>query len=240
MKKNKTLVIIPAYNEEENIAFVLDEITISAPACDYAVVDDGSRDNTRGVVLQKKAQLISHPVNLGYGAAVQTGLKYALACGYDSAVLMDGDGQHDARDVPGLLEALTTQGADVVIGSRFLKPNHYRPGFIRGLGMKFFSGLTSWIIGEPIRDTTSGFQALNKRALAFLSEHYPVDFPDAQVIILLVLSKFKVIEVAANFRPRLRGKSMYTFSKAVYYYFEVILAILIVLLKVNLREKRRE
>jgi hypothetical protein len=231
MKSSKSLVIIPAYSEEKNIQFVIDEVSHAVPDFNILVIDDGSLDATAFLARQYGAEVLTHAVNLGYGAAVQTGLKYAVQHEYGIIVIMDADGQHDANDIPVLVDALARERADIVIGSRYLKRGDYKTTPLRALGVVFFSFLTYLIIHKRMSDITSGFQAMNTVAARFLSINYPVDFPDAEIIILLSLSGFDILEVPSRFRQRISGKSMFTLPKALYYPFKAMLAIFIVLLK---------
>jgi hypothetical protein len=230
-----SLVIVPAYNEEANLASVLREIKASLPDFDIVVIDDGSKDETRAVALFAGVDVISHPVNIGYGAAVQTGFKYACRKNYETILLMDADGQHNAHDAPELVGVLRDHSVDVVIGSRFLGTSHYKSTFARLVGRNLFSFITFLITRRTFLDITSGFQVLNSRAASFLSLNYPVDFPDAEVIILLLLNGFKIAEAPAQFRQRTCGRSMFSVSRKLYYPFKVLLAILITVLKVAIK-----
>jgi len=225
------LIVIPAHNEAENIGAVLEEVRRLSPACDAVVVDDGSCDGTAKVVRRAGVRCLRHPYNLGYGGAVQTGLRYARRRGYGTVVLMDGDGQHDAGQVPALVEALRQTGADVVIGSRFVERTGYRVPALRRAGMAFFSLVTWALTGLRVRDVTSGFQALNRRAVAFLAEEYPLDYPDAETVILLVRSGFGVVERRADVRPRLSGVSMHSGLRTLYYPFRALMGVCIVMLR---------
>ncbi|MBI2267473.1 MAG: glycosyltransferase [Armatimonadetes bacterium] len=227
----RILVIIPAFNEEKNIVPVIEEIRSTLASCDIIVIDDGSSDGTARMVKGSKEALIRHPINLGYGVAVQTGLKYAREQDYDMAILLDGDGQHDPADIDVLTRSLKENPADVVIGSRFLHNKKYRESFARKAGRLLFAGISRVITGQRILDITSGFQALNKKAIHFLADEYPKDFPDAEVTILLSLHGFKMIEVPVDIRARQHGRSMYTVLRSAYYPLKVLIAILAALLR---------
>jgi glycosyltransferase involved in cell wall biosynthesis len=231
------LAIIPAHNEEENIAAVITQVRANLPDFRIVIVNDGSTDKTAQVAADMGAGVLSHPVNIGYGAAVQTGFKYACAGGYTTVLLLDGDGQHDAQSGPALVRMLEEHSADMVIGSRFMGNNHYNSTFARFIGRNLFSLITFLITRKNFIDITSGFKALNARAVAFLARNYPVDFPDAEVIIMLLLNGFKIAEAPANFRQRLRGHSMFSLPKKVYYPFKMLLAILIVVLRVVFKKE---
>lgn len=232
------LVIIPAFNEEKNLPPVLFDVKAHLPGFDILVVNDGSKDRTAEIAASAGVNVISHPVNIGYGAAVQTGFKFAVARGYAPIVLLDADGQHDAKDAPGLVRRLEEQGADMVIGSRFMGEGSYKTTFARIVGRNLFSLITFIATHKNYLDITSGFQALNGRAAAFLSRNYPVDFPDAEVIIMMLLSGFRVTEAPADFRQRNVGRSMFSVSKKLYYPFKCLLAILIVILRVTFKKEK--
>jgi glycosyltransferase involved in cell wall biosynthesis len=231
-------IVIPVYNEEKNLRAIVEEIRDSGILWDIIAVDDGSTDRSREMLESLPVTVIPHSVNLGYGAAVQTGLRHAVSEGYETVVLMDADGQHMPSEIPNLLPALD-RGADIVIGSRFLgKSFDYRIPFLRRIGIVFFSMLARILGGTRIFDVTSGFQAMRRDVAQFLAEEYPVDFPDAEVIISLGLKKFRIIEVPTKFRRREHGSSMYAhFGRAIYYPFKSFLASFIVLLRL-IREKK--
>lgn len=232
------VILLPVYNEEKNLRAIVEEIRGNDIPWDIIAVDDGSTDRSRELLDSLPVTVVSHPLNLGYGAAVQTGLRLAVSEGYETVVLMDADGQHMPSEIPNLFTALD-QGADIVIGSRFLgKPSDYQVPFLRRIGIVFFSVMAKMLGGTKIYDVTSGFQAMRRDVARFLAEEYPVDFPDAEVIISLGLKKFRIIEVPTRFRRREHGNSMYaSFGRAFYYPFKSFLASFIVLLRL-IREKK--
>jgi len=232
-------ILIPAYNESETIGGVIREILGEDLGCDVVVVDDGSSDGMDRVLRPLPVVLLSHPVNLGYGAAVQTGLLYAVRMGYDFLVLMDADGQHVPSQIRRLLEGLA-EGHDIVIGSRLSGDSPgYRIPLVRRTGIRFFSFLARVLGGIRIRDVTSGFQAMRREVCTVLAREYPVDFPDAEIIVMLGLRKFRVAEVPVVVRERLAGRSMYSsYGTMLYYPFKSLLASFIVLLRV-IRERQR-
>jgi hypothetical protein len=163
---------------------------------------------------------------------VQAGFRYAVHYGYDFGVLMDADGQHAASCIGDLLHAVQLGEADVVLGSRFLGRMEYRTTFAKRVGMAFFSQVVSRITGRRVTDPTSGFQALNRDVMAFFAtDNYPVDFPDADTILLLHFAGFRIAEVPVVMRERLSGQSMHSSWKPIYYVFKMFLAIFIVLLR---------
>lgn len=234
-----TLVIIPAYNEEEGIASVLLDVQAHASDCDIIVIDDGSDDNTAKVIRKMGIHVISLPFNMGYGAALQTGYKYAHTKGHDYLVQIDGDGQHDPAYITSLLTSLKKKEADVIIGSRFLGHGGYKPSMLRGLGMFFFKTIVSFILGQKITDATSGFQAFNKKVVDFLIEDiFPYDYPDADVLIALHRAGFTLKEVPVKMFSKTNGKSMHSGMKPAYYMFKMLLSIFVTLLRSGQLYKR--
>mgnify|MGYP000103033052 CR=1 FL=1 len=225
----RVLVIIPAHNEQENLAKTIEEVRLNAPFADILVVDDGSTDETVYIAKCMGVKVISLPFNLGIGGAVQTGFKYALHEGYDVVIQVDADGQHDPAYIPKLVDYLLAKKVDIVIGSRYLNNDPPKLSFVRNLGIKYFSWLTSKIIGQRITDCTSGFRALNKIAVRFFSENYPVDFPDAEALILAHRAGLKIAELPASFRDRNKGKSNLHLLRFIYYPFKETLSIVTIL-----------
>jgi len=228
-EKVKVLVVIPAYNEQENLAKTIEEVKTNAPFADILVVDDGSTDETAHVAKQMGVDVVSLPFNLGIGGAVQTGFKYAMYNDYDVVVQVDADGQHDSSYIVRLVEYLLNGKMDIVIGSRYLNDDPPTMSWIRNLGIRYFSWLTSKVIGQRITDCSSGFRALNKDAVRFFSENYPVDFPDAEALILAYKAGLKIAELPVKFRNRSRGKSSLRFLRFLYYPFKETLSIMIIL-----------
>jgi len=224
---------MPAFNEARTIGGVLRSVAKEMPEADIVVIDDASSDKTADEARKAGAKVISMPFNMGYGIALQTGFKYAYKHEYDYVVQMDSDGQHDPASIRPLLEAVTNNDADVVIGSRFLGQGNYRAPFMRRMGMKFFGAIASMLLRKKITDPTSGFQALNRHAIRFnASDYYPVDFPDADYIIMLHRAGLKVKEVPVAMHPSPREKkSMHAGWRPIYYVFDMLLSILVVLLR---------
>lgn len=228
----KILVIIPAHNEAENIRQVLVEVRDTGLNLDVLVVDDYSTDETALAAVRQGARVLRLPCNLGYGGAVQSGFRYAMQYGYDYGVLMDADGQHDASCISDLLRVVQDGEADVVIGSRFLGRMEYRTSFVKRAGMATFSQIVSRITGQHMTDATSGFQVFNRDVMRFFAtDNYPVDFPDADTILVLHFAGFRLAEVPVTMRERLSGESMHSSWKPVYYVFKMFLSILVVLLR---------
>jgi glycosyltransferase involved in cell wall biosynthesis len=230
---SKRLVIVPAFNEANNIGQVVDEIFGANLGLDVLVIDDGSHDGTGEIARAHGARVITLPFNLGIGGAVQTGLKFAYRKQYDVAIQIDGDGQHVPSEVPLLLAPLQRHEADVCIGSRYLGPSHYHTPFMRRLGILIFSAINSVLIGQRITDNTSGFRAFNRRAIEFLSANYPSDYPEPEAVVILGRNGFRLKELAVKMRPRSNGQSSINSVRAIYYMVKVLLAILIDVFKLT-------
>jgi len=229
---SKTLIIIPAYNEENNLGSVLEAIKKWAPNIPVLVVDDGSTDSTALVAENHGAQLISLPFNSGYGVALQTGFIYAVRNQYSLVVQMDADGQHDPQYIPDLLQEVEKGGLDVVVGSRFLGKKSYKASIPRQIGMFIFGHLASLFCGQKVTDPTSGFQALRGDVIRFgASKYFPPDYPDADFLIMLHRSGFKVKEIPVKMRPSPLNKSMHQGHKTIYYVFKMFLSIIVTLLR---------
>jgi glycosyltransferase involved in cell wall biosynthesis len=228
----RIVVLIPAYNEETRISEVVRHVHRVVPDYDILVVNDGSHDNTAKAALAAGATVISHPFNMGYGVAIQTGYKFAYANGYDFLAQIDGDGQHDPASIPRLLKPVMSGESDFAIGSRFLEAESYRPSLARRIGMAFFRTLVTWISDSPITDSTSGYQAFNREVIGFFTgEAFPCDYPDADMLITLHLANFRICEVPVCMYANAAGKSMHDGWKPVYYIFKMLLSILVTLLR---------
>jgi len=226
-----SIVIIPAYNEEKRIAAVVAGVCASIPDAVVVVINDCSRDDTTAAARQAGAIVVSHPFNMGYGAAIQTGYKYARDKGYDYLVQLDADGQHDPACIPALLAPVIKGEADIAIGSRFLGSS-YRPPLARRAGMALFRRIVSLVTGESITDTTSGFQAFNRDVIRFFaSDVFPVDYPDADMLIMLHRAEFRITEVPVRMFENSEGKSMHSGLKPLYYMFKMLLSIGVTLMR---------
>ena len=224
----RVVAVVPAYEEEDAIGGVVEEIRAFDPSIDVVVVDDGSSDGTATVARAAGAAVVRLPFNLGIGGAVQTGFRYALEHGYDVAVRLDGDGQHEAGELPKLLAPLERDEADVVTGSRFRDDDgDYRPPLSRRLGITWFARLVSLLSGQRVTDTTSGFQALNRRGIALFARDYPSDYPEVEATVLLLKHRLRLVEVPVRMREREHGSSSITFLRSVYYALKVTLALLV-------------
>jgi|YelNatPaOPRAMG01_1025707.scaffolds.fasta_scaffold00043_75 glycosyltransferase involved in cell wall biosynthesis len=235
--RSDVLVVIPAYNEEKNIGPVLRSVHALEDPPDVVVVNDGSLDRTEQVAREHGARVLSLPVNLGIGGAVQTGFRYAVAHGYRYAVQLDGDGQHDPREIRRLLEPVRSGQADIVIGSRYVQRTDYKAPLARRIGMVILAKFISALVGHPIHDSTSGFRAYNREAFTFLAQHYPTDYPEPEAIVLLARNSFRILEIPVQMHPRLNGTSSINSFRSVYYMVKVLLAVLVESLRDRLRPK---
>lgn len=228
----RVLVVLPAHDEEESLGATLAAIRGRLPGAHLLVVNDASTDRTSEVAVAGGARVIELPCNLGYGGAVQTGFKYALARGYGFVLQMDADGQHDPDSAATLLDPVVRDEADLTLGSRFLGEASYRIPALRRAGMRLFSRIVTWVTRRRFSDPTSGYQALNARVLRFFArDNYPTDFPDADTLILLALAGFRVREVPVVMRARVAGSSMHSNLTAFYYVSKMFLSITMVLLR---------
>lgn len=226
MIKDKVLIIVPAYNEAKNLPKVLGELK----NFDYVVINDGSVDSTKDVLDKLGANCINLAYNLGIGGAVQTGYKYALANGYDIAVQIDADGQHDVEYIEKIIEPIISKEADFVIGSRFINKNatDFKSTVMRRIGIRAISNLIRLLAHRRIFDTTSGFRAANRRVIAKFAENYPLEYPEPISDFELLKQGFRVKEIPVNMRKRSGGKSSIRTWRNGYYMLNVFLAILMV------------
>ncbi|MBP2001890.1 glycosyltransferase involved in cell wall biosynthesis [Paenibacillus shirakamiensis] len=220
----KTLIIIPAYNEEGSIVRVIQDINEHAPEADIVVVNDGSTDRTEALALAAGAHVLTMPFNVGIGGGMQTGYMYARNNGYDVAIQMDADGQHAAEELPKLISRASE--FDLVIGSRFVEETSFRSSVMRRIGIIFFSKLVTLVTRQKFTDTTSGFRAAGKKVIALYSDYYPMDYPEVESIVYLIRKGCKITEVATEMRARETGRSSITPLKSVYYMIKVTLAVL--------------
>lgn len=229
----KTLIILPALNEAGNIEKAVARIKVSIPFADVLVINDGSTDTTAQEARQGGATVINMPYNVGIGAAVQTGFKYAARHDYAVVVRNDGDGQHAADDIMHLLDTLlNNDDVDVVIGSRFLGDGDYGTSLMRRLGIGILSNLLTLITRQKITDPTSGFAAFNRQAILLFAKIYPHDYPEPEAVVLLHKSGLHQCEIPVTFKEREHGISQFTApTRSAYYMLKVTLAILINLLR---------
>ncbi len=224
MSRARVLVVVPAFEEELSLPGLLDELRAQAPDVDVLVVDDGSRDGTARAARERKIPVVRHPVNLGVGAALQTGFRYAVERGYEVGVQIDADGQHDPAFLSVLLEPVLDGRCDVAIGSRYVARTLYHAPLARRIGMMMFSLVVRVAVGQRITDTTSGFRAYRRPVMEACQHDFPRDFPDAPLLIALARRGFRLLEVPVEMRGRRAGRSFYTLGKSLYYPYKNLLA----------------
>jgi glycosyltransferase involved in cell wall biosynthesis len=233
---SRNLAIVPAYNEVEAIASTVAAIHDAAPEFDVLVVDDGSSDATAEVASRTGAAVLRMPFNLGIGGAMQGGYIYALEHGYEVAVQVDGDGQHDPRHLHDLLACLHSDSKpNMVTGSRFLDQSGegYRSSATRRLGIRIFSGVVSLITRQRVTDPTSGFRMTNRQGIQLFARDYPHDYPEVEAILLMHAHRLHSCEIPVQMRPRLTGESVISSSQSVYYMVKVLLAVFVGLFRRN-------
>jgi glycosyltransferase involved in cell wall biosynthesis len=238
----RRIAVVPALNEEANVGRVIEELRAFDPAMEVVVVDDATVDATAAVADAHGAHVVRLPFNLGIGGAVQTGYRYAFEHGFDIAVQVDGDGQHDASQLPLILEPLLDGMADVVVGSRFSGDGAFRSTRARRIGIRIFAGIVSAVVRQRVTDTTSGFRAINRKAIALFAADYPHDYPEVEATVMSVKHKLRLREVPVAMRERGGGRSSITAVRSIYYMAKVLLAIFVGLFRryaVPTEEERR-
>jgi glycosyltransferase involved in cell wall biosynthesis len=238
----KLLILIPAFNEEGAVGSVVRNVKNAMPGAPVLVVDDCSRDATVAVARGAGAQVLALPHHLGLGGCVQAGYKLAYELGYEYVIRVDGDGQHDARDIPKVFETLRTSGCEMVIGSRYVNGNGEGTSIIRTAGIRFFRIVLRPILGKPVRDPTSGFVGVNRSALQVFSQSFPLEYPEIEALVVLQRRRFRFVEVPCRMLPRRTGRSSITPMKSIYYIVHVLLGVFVNVLKYEgriPRESRR-
>jgi glycosyltransferase involved in cell wall biosynthesis len=225
--KPRVIVIIPALNEEDAIGGVVRAVKQVLPETPVLVIDDHSDDRTARVAEDAGADVVRLPAHLGVGGCVRTGYRIALELGYEWVIRIDGDGQHEARDIPRVLEALVSTGADMVIGSRFIAPGEWRSPFARSIGIALFRRLLEPLLGRTISDPTSGFVGINRRALNVFAQRLPHVYPEIGALIMVRRNQFRFHEVPCRMYPRRTGKSSFTFLNSFHYTVHVLLGIFV-------------
>jgi len=230
----KALIIIPCYNEEDTIASLCIEIR-NKTNCDIIVINDCSTDKSKQILKENNIPHLNLPVNLGIGGAVQTGYRYALRNGYDIAIQIDGDGQHDPEWVNKLTEPIIQGNADLVIGSRYIDKTGFQSTKMRRFGIKLFEILIKILTRKKITDATSGFRAANQKAIKLFTIYYAIDYPEPESNSLAIRNKLRVKEIPVTMRERQGGVSSITPAKSVYYMFKVSLGIIISIIKPKIK-----
>lgn len=226
MPQPKVILIIPAHNEEDSIKKTINSIK----GYDYIIINDGSTDQTEKILIDNNYNHISLCFNLGIGGAVQTGYKYASENNYDIAIQFDADGQHDAKSIKDLIQPIIDGKADFTIGSRFVKKNssNFKSSFLRRVGIRLISNVIFLFSKTRIYDTTSGFRAANKKAIAYFAENYPKEYPEPVSDYELIKLGYKVAEVPVKMHEREAGKSSIHSWKSAYYVINVLLSIFVI------------
>lgn len=223
----KKLIIIPAYNEEDNIERTVKSILRAAKDFDYVVINDCSTDRTREICEKNRYNVVNLPINLGIGGAVQTGYKYALMHGYEIAVQVDGDGQHNPEFLNEMAAYIEKRKADIVIGSRFIEKEGFQSSITRRLGITFFSLLIKALTGVVVTDPTSGLRMTGRKAIEMFAQDYPRDYPEPESIVAVLRKRFTIQEIPVVMREREGGVSSISFKRSIYYMVKVTLAMLI-------------
>ncbi len=236
--EKRLMILVPSFNEEKNLPCVLDKLLVEKSGLekngwhvDILIINDGSMDATEKIARQKGTQVVSLPINLGYGAALQTGFKVARELNYDAVFCMDADGQHRPEDLQSMMNVFINEPYQVILGSRFITNTGYKSNLFRKMGIKLFSAVLRLLCGKKIADVTTGLQLLDKKVYCLLADEYPHDFPDTQVLLLLSLVGYEIKEVPVTVKQRAFGKSMHSSINSVFYPLRNSLAIIITLLR---------
>ncbi len=227
LANRRRVAIVPAYNEEQTIGRVIEEIRAADRGFEIVVVDDGSSDRTALVAERAGVHVLRLPFNLGIGGAVQTGYQYARDNGFDLAVQVDGDGQHDPQEIATLVAPIVDGRADMVVGTRFSADGAYRGTRLRRLGIHVFAGVVSVLVRQRVTDTTSGFRAANRKAIRLFASQYPHDYPEVEATVVLSRHRLQMVEVPVAMRTRETGSSSITALRSIYYMVKVLLALFI-------------
>jgi hypothetical protein len=233
----RLLVLIPAFNEEAAVAGVIEEVRAAVPGTPILVVDDCSVDATRAQARTAGALVLALPHHLGLGGCVQAGYRLAYELGYEYVIRVDGDGQHDPRDIPTVLKTLERGDCEMVIGSRFVDGNGSHTSWLRAAGIVFFRAVLRPILGRPVHDPTSGYVGVNRTALALFSATFPLEYPEIEALVVLQRKRFRFVEVPCRFRERRTGRSTITAVKSLYYMIHVLLGVFVNILKFEGRRK---
>ena len=236
MNEVKILIIIPCYNEEENLERVVARLKKEAPQVDFLIVNDCSTDSSAAICKANGWRFLDLPTNLGIGGGVQSGYQYAAANDYDITVQMDGDGQHDPAYLEAVLAPVIAGELDMAVGSRFITKEGFQTSFMRRLGIRIISATIRMLCGARVLDVTSGFRACNKALTAFYARHYAQDYPEPEAIVSAVLNGYRVGEVPVVMQERMGGVSSINLLRSVYYMIKVPLALLVY--RLSIRRKK--
>ena len=223
----KAIVIVPAYNEQDNIRNTLKDLRENGAGADILVMNDCSTDRTEKILKEEGVNYLSFPVNLGIGGGVQAGYQYARDNRYEIAIQFDGDGQHEAKYLKDLMAPLISGEADIAIGSRFVEHEGFQSSGARRLGIGILSRLIRVLCGVKVLDVTSGMRAVNRRFIEEYAEHYAQDYPEPEALLYAGLRKARIREVPVQMKERAGGKSSISAVKSVYYMIKVSLALII-------------
>ena len=229
------LIIVPALNEEGAIGGVIREIHQYVPGVPVLVIDDCSSDRTIEVARNAGARVLPMPHHLGLGGCVQAGYKLAFELGFDYVIRVDGDGQHDACDIPRIFERLKNSGCEMVIGSRYVGGAGMHESGLRGLGIRLFRRVLRPILGRWVYDPTSGFVGVNRAALDVFSRSFPLDYPEIEALVVLQRRRFRFEELPCKMHPRRTGRSSITAARSLYYIFHVLMGVFINVLRYERR-----
>jgi glycosyltransferase involved in cell wall biosynthesis len=228
LEQRRRIAIVPAYNEEECVAQVIDELRAFDPGLEIVIIDDGSVDRTTQVARAKGVHVLRLPFNLGIGGSVQTGFRYAYENGFDLAVRVDGDGQHDPAQLGAVVEPVLRGEVDICVGSRYReRGDGYRSTAPRRVGIRILAATVSVLTRQRVTDPTSGFQALNRKGITLFAADYPHDYPEVEGLVMLIRHRLRFSEVPVAMRPRAAGKSSIRALSSVYYMVKVLLALFV-------------
>jgi glycosyltransferase involved in cell wall biosynthesis len=223
----RRLAIVPAFDEAGSVGGVVHELRSVDPDLHVVVIDDGSTDETAAAAERAGAEVVRLPFNLGIGGAMQTGYQYALEHGFDLAVQVDGDGQHDPQELGKLIEPILDGSADMAVGTRFAGGASYRPPFARRIGIVVFARVVSLLVRQRVTDTTSGFRAVNRKGILLFASDYPHDYPEVETTVLVFRHRLRMVEVPVAMRTRSTGRSSITLFRSIYYVVKVTLALFV-------------
>lgn len=235
----RVLIIIPAYNEAESIEQVIDNLISNYSAYDYVIINDGSTDDTQRICESRGFNILNLPINLGIGGAVQTGYRYALKNGYDVAVQMDGDGQHDPKYLDSMLSMIESGEADVIIGSRFIDKEGFQSSASRRAGINILSILALILTGVRLHDITSGYRMVSRSLIEVYSDDYPSDYPEPEAMVMAAIHGYRIKEAPVIMKERAGGSSSITLKKSIYYMIKVSMAMIIKRLSLGFRRVKK-